>query len=258
MGVATNEHGVGSVLFVSALLMAATGCVTPIGPSASIDPAARAQIDRMRAAVGGLERYAMVVESVTDEMLPSGRLVQVGRTTEMRVERPDRMAVSVVRDSGERWSAWITGGNVVLLDETEARCARLALPAGLDEALQDLGDRHGLHVPLADIVSGLRRDDLLTRVESGLYVGTDTVADRQCHHLLFRQPVADWQVWIEAGEPALPRRILMTYKDVPDHPTYRATIAEWDIAPRFDDNTWLPRLPEGVQEVEMDELLSQE
>ena len=258
MDAGSRMRGSRSLAWLSALLLTAAGCVTPVGPSSGVDPAARAHIDRMRAAVGALDRYAAVVESVTDEALPSGRLVQVGRTTEIKVQRPDRMAISVLRDSGERWSAWIAGETAVFLDETERRCARLAIPSGLDAALQDLADRHGLHVPLVDIVSGLRRDDLLTRVRSGLYVGTDMVAGKECHHLLFRQPVADWQIWIEAGEPALPRRILMSYNDVPEQPTYRATIAEWDTAPRFDDSTWLPRLAEDVQEVEIDELLGQE
>jgi hypothetical protein len=239
-------------------LLAAGGCATASRAPSNVDPAARAEVDRMRAALGGLVNFRMKVESVTDETLPSGRLVQVGRTTEIKVAKPDRLAVAVVRDSGQRWSAWLSGGKFVLLDEREKRFARIELPKGIDAALDELGDRYGLFLPLADFVSDLKRDDLLTRVQSGLYVGVDTVAGKECSHVLFRQPVADWQAWIETGEPALPRRILMTYKDEPGDPGYDATIVEWDTAPRFDEGTWSPQLPPDAREIGIDELLGQE
>ena len=245
-------------LLMIGLLAVAGGCATKPQEATNIDPAARKEIDRMCAAIGHLTSYRLSAESLTDEALPSGQLVQVGRTSELKVARPDRLAVTVTRDDGTHWSLWLSGGSLVLLDETEKRYARVTLPPSLDEALEELADRYDLCLPLSDLVSGLQRADLLARAESGLYVGTETVAGQVCHHVLFRQPVADWQAWVEAGDAALPRRILMTYKDEPGQPGYQATITEWDTAPQFDKETWQPRLPPDASEVEIAELLGKE
>ena len=258
MELSRNVFRAGWVVLLGGFLAAAGGCAMVAASRPDIDPAARREIERMCAAVGGLDRYRMTVESITDERLPSGQLVQVGRTSEIRVARPDRMALTVANDSGGRWAGWLSGGILVLLDEVGHRVARVELPGSVDEAIEELGRRYGLDLPLADIVSGLRRADLLTRVQTGLYLGTGLAAGVECHHVLFRQPVVDWQAWIAAGEPALPRRILLTFKDEPDLPVYEATITEWDVSPPFDEETWKPRLPADARHVTIEDLLEGE
>lgn len=242
----------------AALAWVACGCATPRPSGSGIDPVALEQINRMRAVMERTTTYQMDFETLEDEALASGQLVQVGQTAVLKVARPDRLALTAENDSGEKWSAWISGEKLVLVDETQERHSRLDVPAPLDRSLDELGERYGLELPLLDIVSGLRRASLLDRVQTGLYIGTETVAGKECHHLLFRQPVADWQIWIETANPALPRKILITFKDEPNLPVYQATITAWDLAPTFPVGSWEPNLSEKSSEVGVAELLRQE
>jgi hypothetical protein len=258
MPLAMNKPFVLSFLLGAVLSLAAGGCASPMPAKPDIDPLAREQVNRMQSAVERFGAYRMTIETLSDEELPSGQLVQAGSSGTLQVARPDRLSIAVERDSGDKWSGWLIGDKLVLLDETKGLYARLDLPTPLDKALDELGDRYGLELPLVDIVSNLRRASLLDRVQSGLYVGTEPVAGKECHHLLFRQPVADWQIWIEKEDPALPRKLLLVYKDLPNHPAYQTIIEKWDVSPDFKDSDWKPKLPENAREVGIGELLGQE
>ena len=255
MDLTTLKPRVKRFLFLATLVWAAGGCCSRMPSGPDIDPAAREQINRMQSAMERLGAYRITLSTLSDEELPSGQYAQEGQTAVIRVARPDRLAITAERDSGEKWSAWLASGKLILLDETRGLYARLDLPAPLDQALDELSDRFGMETPLIDIVSGLRRARLLDCVQTGILLGTEPVAGKECHHLLFRQPVADWQIWIEQEDTALPRQILLTFKDKPNHPVHQTTITEWDVLPDFKDSDWEPKLPEKVSEVSIDELL---
>jgi hypothetical protein len=242
----------------AALALASGGCASLKPAAPDIDPAALEQINRMRSAMERTGTYQMTFETLEDEALASGQLVQAGQTAVMKVARPDHLSLAVERDSAERWSAWIDGVTLTLVDESKGLYSRLHPPPPLDQSLDELGERYGLELPLIDVVSGLRRAGLLDRVQTGLHLGTETVAGAECHHLLFRQAEVDWQIWIETADPALPRKILITFKDEPGQPVYQTTIAEWNLAPNFRDSDWEPKLPKEAREVGIDELLGQE
>ena len=246
------------LLCIATLCLAAGGCASLMPAKPDIDPVALELINRMRSAMERFPNYRMSLTTLSDEELPSGLPVQEGQIGVIQIARPDRLAIAIERDSGEKWAAWLVGGKLVLFDKANGRYARLDLSPSIDQALDELDERYGLELPFVDIVSGLRRADLLDRVQTGLYLGVETVAGKECHHLLFRQPVADWQIWIEKEDPALPRKILLVYKDEPNQPTYQTTVTKWDVAPRFKDSDWEPKLPKKARAVGMDELLGQE
>jgi hypothetical protein len=47
---------------------------------------------------------------------------------------------------------------------------------------------------------------LTRRLISGLVVGPALVKGVTCQHLAFRSPGVNWEIWIESGKRALPRR----------------------------------------------------
>jgi hypothetical protein len=53
---------------------------------------------------------------------------------------------------------------------------------------------------------------------SAVVVGTDTVQGAPCEHLAFRAPGLNWEIWIESGPRALPRRLEITYTEATNFP----------------------------------------
>ena len=69
---------------------------------------------------------------------------------------------------------------------------------------------------------------MIENVQSGYLVGARPVNGTACHHLAFSQEAIDWQIWIEDGPMPLPRRLVLTYKDEPGAPQYRAEFT-WEL-----------------------------
>jgi hypothetical protein len=68
----------------------------------------------------------------------------------------------------------------------------------------------------------------MAEVTEGTYLGLADVDGVSCHHLVFRQSDVDWQIWIEDTAWHLPRKFLITYKNLQGWPQYTARFSEWN------------------------------
>ena len=91
--------------------------------------------------------------------------------------------------------------------------------------------RTGFSPPLRDLMG----DGVYERLSGGLrwgrILGIAMVAGRRCQHLVFGQEAADWQLWIDTEED-LPRKLVLTYRELPLAPQFSIVIHEWDLDAR--------------------------
>ena len=76
---------------------------------------------------------------------------------------------------------------------------------------------------------------LMTDVTSGRHLGMAWVNGVECHHLAFRSAKVDWQLWVEAGDIPMPRKLVITYTGEPGRPQYSMTVLKWALAPNLKD-----------------------
>ena len=88
------------------------------------------------------------------------------------------------------------------------------------------------------------------RLQSGYYIGLSDVDGVNCHHLAFSQPKVDWQLWIEAGEKPLPKKLVITYKGLPGVPEYRAIYSHWNFEPKFREGQFTFTPPEKAVKID--------
>jgi len=72
-------------------------------------------------------------------------------------------------------------------------------------------------------------------VNSGYYVGEATIAGILCHNLALRNEDEDVQLWVAKGDEPVPRRIVVTYKNLEGQPQFRAQFEEWNFSPNFSE-----------------------
>ncbi len=72
----------------------------------------------------------------------------------------------------------------------------------------------------------------------------------KCHHLAFRQKAVDWQIWIDAGDEPVPRKLVITFKQQAEQPQYTALIHRWDVNPKLGDEMFQFQPPAGVRKVD--------
>jgi peroxiredoxin len=100
---------------------------------------------------------------------------------------------------------------------------------------------------------------LMEGVTKSEYVGMEEVDSAQCHHCRFEQEEFNWDIWIDAGEKPLVRKI------VPDlskqfaqaggvlegaKMEYVVTLTDWNVEPKFSDADFAFTPPEGATKVD--------
>lgn len=91
---------------------------------------------------------------------------------------------------------------------------------------------------------------LLEGVTEGKYVGIEKVGDKETHHLKFKQPNMDWELWVSTGEHPF---ILKDKTDL-TLPNGKLSTTEmytnWKLNPEFEKDPFTFKAPEGAKKVE--------
>lgn len=233
-----------------AALTALILCSPVLAQTPAVDARADAVLKAMSRTLASAKVFSFASHATTDTFADDGQKVQTARSQRVTVRRPDGIASVVTGDDLNL--RFVYDGKQVLLHNTDKPAYALTdLPATIDQALDALANDYGLAIPLADVVLSDPYKSLIEKVRSGRYVGTGYVDDTKCHHLAFRQDVVDWQVWVEQGDAAVPRKIVITYKDMPGSPQFTAYLSDWNLAATPEAGAFTITVPPGVPRVDL-------
>jgi len=245
----------GMMFLVLALTMPATGQDSADATrQPSIEPRAEELLKAMSDRLAGLQRFAFSAEETFDELSDGEPRMELSNVRRIAVERPGRLAADATGDTLAR-ASWYDGKSVTLLDKAHNTYGRVEVPATIDAALDTLVDEYGIVQPLTDLLYSDVYSVLIEGVTYGRYLGIHRAAGVDCHHLAFAQETIEWQLWIDAGDDPLPRKMVITYVHEPGEPQYAATIQKWNLDPKFPAELFTFEPPEGAQKVEFARLI---
>jgi hypothetical protein len=67
----------------------------------------------------------------------------------------------------------------------------------------------------------------------------------------------DWQIWIEDGDKPLPRKLILTSKQVKGEPQFTVVIRNWDLTPKLTDQEFSFTPPKGAKKIEFLQLTTE-
>jgi hypothetical protein len=120
----------------------------------------------------------------------------------------------------------------------------------IDEAVDEVFDKYGFSVPIADLIYKDPYLALIENAESGFLVGRPLIGGKPTFHLAFTQKTVDWQIWIEDGSRPLPLKLLITYKNEFGSPQYTATLSSWNLQARLSESFAEFHPPAGSHKIE--------
>ncbi len=203
-------------------------------------------------ALATAKAFKFKAASHMDEVLENGELVSVSRQSEVVVKRPDRFRINI--DGGDvSWDIWYDGKTITLLDRVAKEAGAIDAPSTIDETLDFVVEKYGLTIPLSDLLYSDMDGSMLKNVETAQYLGLGNVDKDECHHLKFKQDIIDWEIWIDSGEQAVPRKFVITYKKEKGNPQYSTILSDWVLAADILPKTFLADIPENVKNMSMDE-----
>ena len=201
-------------------------------PQSAIDERADRILRAMGEYLASAEEFSFRAEIDFDEFADWGQEIQYGGAATIAVRRPD--GLHVVYDGDDRHSRIVFDGETVVFHDLRTNLyATTEAPGEIDDAVDRMFDLYGYSVPVADLVYSDPYEALIGSADFGVGVGRHTVGVTSSYHLAFSGETLDWQIWIEDGPQPVPRQLVITYKEEPGAPQYRAGFTEWNFQPRL-------------------------
>jgi hypothetical protein len=225
-------------------------------PKPAISEDASSAIARMGATLRSKE-FSFQVQTIRVSANKNGELLHIGHTFKVTVRRPDRLLVDGTGDDGPRKLIYDGRAAVVVLDNGK-KYASLPVPDTIDGMMQVVLGHFGVDFPLADFLTEAPDKAFLTGVTTGPEVGSATIDGVPCRHLVFSQPPGiELELWLEANDQSLPRRLIVTYRALRGEPNLVAEFSDWTFTAHPPDAEFRFEPPEGAEQLQLGAALKQ-
>ena len=156
--------------------------------------------------------YDTDIEVITDNL----QKIQFASSGQMLLNRPDKVRVSRVGGYADVEMVF-DGKTLSVLGKNLNKFVQVDATGSVDELVARLRDQLGMAIPGADLMLARAYDELTADVVDAKHIGRGVIDDVECDHLAFRNHDVDWQLWVEVGNRPIPRKYVITSKDVTAH-----------------------------------------
>ena len=233
----------------AALLLSLAAPLAALAQPAGIDPEATKLLKASTDFLARQQRFSVETRNTLEVVLTSGQKIQFDHAARMWLQRPNKLRADRTGDLVEQ-SFHYDGKSLTLSNPGEKYYATVAAPGTLEEMLDMARSKLDIVAPAGDLVYKNAYDILMTDVTQGFVVGKGVVEGARCDHLAFRAPHVDLQIWIQEGKEPLPRKLVITTRDVANAPQFSVVMTKWNLKPTFTPQTFSFRPPSGAKQVE--------
>ncbi|MFY9942123.1 MAG: DUF2092 domain-containing protein [Desulfobacterales bacterium] len=205
---------------------------TAFAQSAGIDPQAEKLMRAATTYLAGQNRFSVDTRSTIEVVLASGQKIQFDHGATLAVQRPNKLRAERKGDLIDQ-VFYYDGKSLTLHNPSDNYYAVAPAPGTVEEMLDFARESLDIIAPAGDLLYKNAFEILMADVTSGFVVGQSVVEDQHCDHLAFRSPEVDWQIWIQEGSQPLPRKLVITTKDVAGMPQFAVVMTHWELAPTF-------------------------
>jgi len=197
-----------------------------------INPYADEILRAMSDYMGGTKSLSFEADVSNEVITVEGQKLQFNSHASVELERPSHFRI---KRKGRFADVALSydGAEMSLYGKELNAHIQKPLAGTIDDALREFERSSGLPLPGVDLLLLNSYAALTGEVTSSGYYGTDWIDGVECHHLAFRTPKIDFQVWVEAGEHPLPRKYVITTKWTTGAPQYSVELRNWNTQPEF-------------------------
>jgi hypothetical protein len=213
-----------------------------------VSPEADQLLRRMSDFLGQQKQFSVKVDGTTEAIYRTGQKIQVHSTGAAYVKRPDKLRMEKTGDDG---SAMAFSDGKTFTFYTKRQNGYVSVPAGadLDDTLAKVQDSGKIEMPGADLLYRDSYKGLMEDAVSGELIGASVVQGTPTQHLAFRGREVDFQIWIEDGPRPLPRKYVITSKNIEGSPEYEILLSDWNLDPKLQDDFFKFKPPPGAQPI---------
>lgn len=234
-----------AIAFLAAIAIAPPALAQPSG----IDPRADKLLKASTAYLASQKQFSVDARSTIEVVLVSGQKIQFDHTARLSVQRPNRLRATRRGDLVDQ-DFYYDGKSLTLHNPTEKFYASVAAPDTVEKMLDFARESLDIVAPAGDLIYRDAYQILMQDVTQGFVVGKGVVEGARCDHLAFRAPHVDWQIWIQEGKQPVPRKLVITSRDVAGEPQFAVVMTKWNLAPKFAEGTFEFKPPQAAKTVQ--------
>ena len=232
-----------------AILALAAWMLVAQAQPAGIDPVAQRLLKASTDFVASQQKFDVDTRNSLEVVLKNGQKIELNHTTRQSVQRPDKLRSERTGDLVNQVFIY-DGKSLTLNNLTDKVYSQVGAPDTLEGMLDFARTKLGIFAPAGDLLYKNAYEVLMYGVTDGMVVGKAVIEGARCDHLAFRSPNVDWQIWIQEGAQPLPRRIVLTTRDLANAPEFAVTITRWNLKPTFSANTFAFTPPPNAKKVD--------
>ena len=195
------------------------------------------------------QQFSAETRNTLEVVLKSGQKIEFNHQARMSVQRPNKLRAERTGDLVDQ--LFVYDGKTLTLSNPQAKAyAQVAAPDTLEAMLEFARTQLDIVAPAGDLLNKNAYDILMDGVTDGFVVGKAVIEGVRCDHLAFRAPHVDLQVWIQEGAQPLPRKMVITTRDLPNAPQFAVTMTKWNLKPTFGAQTFTFTPPAGAKKVD--------
>ncbi len=208
-------------------------------------------LTRMTDFISAAPAFSLVGDTGHEVMQKNGHVLEFGSRLTLVIQRPSKGIGRFDSRNGDS-STTVLDGEAIWVYSAKGNIYDTTRQLGdIDSSLDFIAKQLGFPRQLRDFFSKDLTASLGSAVKSGYYVGESMISGVMCDHLALRSDKEDVQVWIERGDAPVPRRIVITYRELEGQPQFWAQISEWDFSPELSDTTFTFSPPQGARRVRL-------
>ncbi len=214
------------------------------------DPKAFKVLESARNFLRSHKQLVMHTEGTFEEVLLNAQKLQYANNGSVYLHRPNKMRINVKGDQKDQ-EYYYNGKSITLYGKRVGYYATIDnAPANVRTAFDYAAEKFSLDTPFTDFFT---RDLLKVAKEqanSASYIGVSTVRGVECHHLAFRHDDIDWQLWVQTGKQAFPRKLVITETWVTGAPQFTVEMVKWETNRKLKDSLFNFVPPKNAQKIE--------
>jgi hypothetical protein len=237
---------------LAALALAGAAVPALAQQTPAVDPGAMAALQGMGAYLRTLKTFQVEAVTTNEDVLEDGLKTQYAGKVTILAQMPGRLLAEVSNERVDRMYLY-DGKSFTLFAKRLNYYATVPAPPTIGQLAEKLDENYGIGVPLSDLFRWGTPGFSTEAVTAARDLGPSDVEGTTCQHYAFRQDDIDWQIWIQKGENALPRKLVITTKTDEARPQTSA-VYTWNLAPSFNDATFTFDPPAGAGKVVLAEI----
>lgn len=212
-----------SVLMMVAVLFLFAGVVKAADPML--------EVVGMAQKIAGAQAFTVTMHMGYDVVQKSGQKLEFQEIRKVVLSRPNFIRVDAKQSDGDQGGLVYDGETITQFSKTAKVYGQVPLKGSVDDMVRFAVARLDVRIPLARMLVTTFPQEIKKLTTEIFYVERDVLGPEPTDHIAGRTDDVDYQVWI--GPDKLPRRIVLTYRNLPGQPQFWANFTEWNLSPKI-------------------------